>query len=75
MGDYTLHAPYCPGASAMVIDGSNTTNTTTKTFSDTAHCVYAKLVKKDMKGTLYSSHSKCKFEEMVIDSVWEHGTL
>ena len=28
---------------------------------------YAKLVKKDTKGTLYSSHSKCKFIEIAID--------
>ena len=60
-----LFALYCPGASAMVIDGDNTQNTT---FSFTVHHTYAKLVKKDTKGTLYSSNSKCKFEEIAIDS-------
>ena len=60
-----LFAPYCPDASAMVIDGEKTQN---KTFSFTVHHAYAKLVKKDKKGTLYSSHSKCKFEEIAIDS-------
>ena len=29
---------------------------------------YAKLVKKDTKGTLYSSHSKHAFVEIAIDS-------
>jgi len=32
-----LLAPYRPGASAMVIDGSNTTSTHKKTFSFTVH--------------------------------------
>ena len=32
------------------------------------HCAYTKLVKKDTKGTLYSSHSKCKFEEIAINN-------
>ena len=54
----------------MVIDGSDTTNTHKKTFSFTVHHhhAYAKLVKKYTKGTLYSSHSKCKFVEIAIDS-------
>ena len=30
--------------------------------------MYAKLVHKDTKRTLYSSHSKCKFVEIAIDS-------
>ena len=63
-----LFAPYCPGKSAMVIDGGNTANTTTKTFSITVHRTYAKLVKKDTKGTFYSSHLKCKFLEIAINS-------
>ena len=29
---------------------------------------YAKLVKNDTKGTLYSSHWKCEFVEIAIDS-------
>ena len=41
-----LFAPYCPGESTMVIDGGDTTNTTTKTISVTVHRAYAKLVKK-----------------------------
>ena len=61
-------APYCPGASAMVIDRDDTTNTHTKTFSFTVHHAYAKLIKQDMKGTLYSSHLKCKFVKIAIDS-------
>ena len=60
-----LFAPYCPGASAMVINGDDTQNTT---FSFTVHHAYAKLVKKDTKKTLYSSHSKYKFIEIAIDS-------
>ena len=52
----------------MVIDGGDTTNTTTTTFSVMVHRAYAKLVKKDTKGTLYSSHSKCKFIKIAIDS-------
>ena len=52
----------------MVIGGGDTTNTTTKTVSVTVHRAYAKLVKKDMKGTLYSSHSKCEFVEIAINS-------
>ena len=63
-----LLAPYCPGASAMVIDGSDTTNTHKNTFSFTVHHAYAKLVKKDTKGTLYSSHSKKEFVEIAIDN-------
>ena len=60
-----LFAPYCPGASAMVIDGDDTQN---KNFSFTVHHAYSKLVKKDTKGTLYSSHLKCEFEKIAIDS-------
>ena len=60
-----LFAQYCPGVSAIVIDGDDTQN---KTFSLTVHHEYTKLVKKDMKGTLYSSHLKCKFVEIAIDS-------
>ena len=41
-----LLTPYRPGASAMVIDGSDTTNTHTQTFSFTVHHVYAKLIEK-----------------------------
>jgi hypothetical protein len=62
-----LFTPYCPGTSAMVIGGGNTTNTTKKTFSVMVHCAYTKLVKIDTKGTLYSSHSKCEFLEIAID--------
>ena len=32
------------------------------------HHAYAKLVKKDTKGTLYSSHSKFEFIEIAIDN-------
>ena len=39
-----------------------------KTFRVTVHCAYAKLVKKDTKGTLYSSHLKFEFVEITIDS-------
>ena len=63
-----LLAPYLPGGLAVVIDGSNTTSTHTKTFSFTVHHAYAKLVKKDMKGTPYSSHSNFEFVEIAIDS-------
>ena len=52
----------------MVIDGSDTTRTHTKTFSVTVHNIVRKGKKKDLKGTLYSSHSKCKFEEIAVDS-------
>ena len=52
----------------MVIDGNNTTNTHTQTFSFTVHHAYAKLVKKKSKGTLYSSHLKFEFVEIAIDS-------
>ena len=63
-----LLAPYRPGASAMVIDGSDTTITHTKTCSFTVHHSVAKLVKKYTKGTLYSSNSKFEFVEITIDS-------
>ena len=63
-----LFAPYCPGASAMFINGSDTTNTHTKLLALRCITAYAKLVKKDTKRTLYSSHSKCKFVEIAIDS-------
>ena len=44
-------APYRPSASAMVIDGSNTTNTHTKTFSFTVHHNVRKAsAKKTQKG-------------------------
>ena len=63
-----LLAPYCPGASAMVIDGSDTTSTQKNLLDLRYITAYAKLVKKDTKGTLYSSHLKCKFVEIAIDS-------
>ena len=63
-----LFALYCPGKSTMVIEGGNTTNATTKNYSVTVHCAYAKLVKKDTKGTLYSSRSKWEFVEIAIDN-------
>ena len=52
----------------MVIDGSDTTITQNKLLVLRYITAYAKLVKKDTKGTLYSSHSKCKFVEIAIDS-------
>ena len=51
-----LLAPYLSGASAMVIDGSNTTSTQKKLLALWYITAYTKLVKKDRKGTLYSSH-------------------
>ena len=63
-----LLTPYCPGASAMVIDGSNTTSTHTKLLALWYITAYAKLVKKDTKGNLYSSHLKCALVEFAIDS-------
>ena len=59
---------YCPDASAMVINGSNTTSTHKKLVALRYITAYAKLVKKDMKGTLCSSHWRCKFVEIAIDS-------
>ena len=41
-----LFAAYCPGASAMVVDGDDTQN---KTFSFTVHHAYTKLVNKRHK--------------------------
>ena len=63
-----LLAPYFPGVSAMVIDGSDTTNTHTKLVALRYITAYAKLVKKDTKDTLYSSHWKCELVEIAIDS-------
>ena len=63
-----LLAPYCPGASAMVVDGSNTTSTHKKLLALRYITACAKLVKKDTKGTLYSSHSKFEFLEIAINS-------
>ena len=44
-----LLALYRPGASAMVINGSNTTNTQKQKFSFTVHYAYTQLVKKRRK--------------------------
>ena len=66
---WQLLAPYCPGASAMVIAGSNTTTTHTQKLLALRYITAcAKLVKKDTKGTLYSSHSKFEFLEIAINS-------
>ena len=62
-----LFTPYRPGVSAIVIASGNTTNTHTQ-IRFTVHHAYTKLVKKDTKGTLYSSHLKCNFVEITIDS-------
>ena len=65
---WQLLALYRPSASAMVIDGSNTTSTQQKLLALRYITVYAKLVKKDKKGTLYSSHWKCKLLEITKHS-------
>ena len=67
-----LLAPYRPSASAMVINGSDTTRTQKKLLAlwyDIVHQAYAKLVKKDTKGTLYSSHLKFEFVEIAIENL------
>ena len=63
-----LLAPYRPGASAMVIDVSDTTSTHKKLLALWYITAYAKLLKKYMKGTLYSSHWKFEFIEIAIVS-------
>ena len=66
LGDY-LHriAPAHPPWSSM----AETQQTHTKKLLALGYITaYAKLVKKDTKGTLYSSHLKCEFVEIAIDS-------
>ena len=68
-----LLAPYRPGASTMVVDGSDTTPAQKILLAlryDIVHHAYAKLVKKrhERDPLRYSSHSKFEFIEIAIDS-------
>ena len=65
-----LLAPYRLGVSAMVIEAATQQAHKKKLLAlryDIVHHAYAKLVKNDTKGTLYSSHPKFEFVEIAID--------